>query len=798
MLANTLLFGFHLLTLFASTTALRIPLTQSYTKRTPGASISRTKLGNGISTNQLSATSNDENQPGDVSLSTVNDILYMGNVSIGGNEYTVQLDTGSSDLWIATTDTIPDSNVTSLTYNISYGIGFAEGHIVTAPVSFANADVQAQAFLLATDADNPISGYGAAGIMGLGFTSLSSIDSAVNKSGGSWGRSFLYNVFQAEPDTPNFITFALQRVDDSEDDITGSFTIGEYADNLNDVANMPNISTFPVESPNRWTLLLDGLYVSGVSQPLTSQVLGAPSAKIVALIDSGTSYTYADVNTVNALYSSIQGGSYDNSSGTWSVPCDAEVDVTLVFGGNPYPLHPLDVVDKSLGDPTQCIGTFVAQSFSVDDGEFDWLVGDNVLRSIYTLYDFGDFQTDGSLGNPYIKMLSTTNATAASADFHGIRGGTANTSITATGVSFNTTNSASSGTDPTGSSPTDDLTNNINKLVNYIPVFLGILGFNTLVILCLAICAFTYIFKRRKGKGKGNASREPYHYQRVRSQYDPQDIPPPSPGIAAMPLSNVQTHSRPGSAMSKKPSGGNIGQHDSPFTPPVEIKYDEVEGDMTNSGIRPVETNAENIPGLAYDSLNDTSPTNELPVPRPRFVSTTTMGSDMYGRPQSLFSVSSKPLLGPGQDHFAANRPASTYDMSMGSPGSPGTRSRLNSVPLSDGRPDSTFSTTPLMQRGPSGAMPTSPLSDRSFRPASGFIPSPGPGPGPGPSSGLGGAGGEGEEMMPPPRPRFMSDANMGPRPDSAFSMGSAGAAPMRPQSKFMDTSGERPYSTAM
>jgi len=219
---------------------------------------------------------------------------------------------------------------------------------------------------------------------------------------------------------------------------------------------------------------------------------------------------------------------------------------------------------------------------------------------------------------------------------------------------------------------------------------------------------------------------------------------------------------------------------------------------MTNSGIQPLESNAGNFPGQAYDKFpgqayddsNEMIPTGDLPVPRPRFVSTTTMGTDMYGRPQSLFSVSSRPLLGPGQDQLAANRPASTYDMSMGSPGGQGTRSRLNSMPLSDGRPDSTFSTTPLMQRGSPGPLPTSPLSDRSFRPASGI----GPGT-PGVVVGMG-DGDDGEQLMPPPRPRFMSDANMGPRPDSSFSMG--GAAPMRPQSKFMDTSGERPYSTAM
>jgi len=281
----------------------------------------------------------------------------------------------------------------------------------------------------------------------------------------------------------------------------------------------------------------------------------------------------------------------------------------------------------------------------------------------------------------------------------------------------------------------------------------------------LGILALVYF--KRQGKGKGNqrsASREDYHYQRVRSQYEPQDGAPPSPGIPAMPMHDVQAQSRPQSSLSKKPSGQN--GRDSPFTPPVEIRYDDVDGDVTNPGIRPVEN-----PDLSQSSSafnpNDSL---ELPVPRPRFVSTTTMGSDsMYGRPQSLFSVSSGPLL-TGQNN-TANRPASTYDMPPGSP-----RGRQNSNPRSDGRPDSTFSTSPLIRHGNSPG-PSSPLSDRIPRPQD--VPNI-----------------EGEELMPPPRPRFMSDANMGPRPDSSFSMG--GASPVRPQSQFIDASGERPYSTAM
>jgi hypothetical protein len=368
-------------------------------------------------------------------------------------------------------------------------------------------------------------------------------------------------------------------------------------------------------------------------------------------------------------------------------------------------------------------------------------------------------------------MLSITNLTAASADFHSIRGGSPNTTVSASGVNFNgTTTPAPGGTNPSGSSPTDDLENNVNKLITYIPALLGILGFNTLVLLSLAICALIYFVRRVKGKGKGkgnqgNTQREAYHYQRVRSQYGPQDNPPPSPSVPAMPMNDIPIQSRPNSLKSKRK--GEV--QDSPFTPPVEIRLDEAEGDIADPGLRPLDTNVENYPSPSSTGSIGMSPSNpDLPVPRPRFISTTTMSSDMYGRPHSLFSVSSQPLMGAGSPQ-SLHRPTSTYDMSMTRP-----RARINSNPLIDGRPDSTFSTAPLMTRGGNSSGPGSPLSERMPQ-----------------SSGV-----DGEELMSPPRPRFISDANMGPRPDSSFSMG--GGPLLRPQSKFIDASGERPFSTAM
>ena len=75
-------------------------------------------------------------------------------------------------------------------------------------------------------AQDPALGYGADGIVGLGFTSLSTIDALVNASSASSGRSLLYNLFNANPKEPNFLAFSLQRSTEANDEVQGTFSIG--------------------------------------------------------------------------------------------------------------------------------------------------------------------------------------------------------------------------------------------------------------------------------------------------------------------------------------------------------------------------------------------------------------------------------------------------------------------------------------------------------------------------------------------------------------------------------------------
>lgn len=186
-----------------------------------------------------------------------------------------------------------------------------------------------QSFLDVSDANNPALGYGAQGLLGLGFTSLSNIDNLMNQTGSSAGRSFLFNAFSTNPQEPNFISFALSRSSDDEDEVNGAMTIGEYVQGYNQIEQTPAISTWPVKHPSRWNVLLEAFHVGAKPTTVTSKIPSAPANRAVVLLDTGTSYTYAPPEVCQAIYGGVPGATYDSNSQLWLVPCNQEVDVAL-------------------------------------------------------------------------------------------------------------------------------------------------------------------------------------------------------------------------------------------------------------------------------------------------------------------------------------------------------------------------------------------------------------------------------------------------------------------------------------
>jgi saccharopepsin len=127
------------------------------------------------------------------------------------------------------------------------------------------------------------------------------------------------------------------------------------------------------------------------------------------------------------------------------------------------------------------------------------LIGDNVLRSVYSIYDFGDFDSSGKMGNPYMKLLALVDPSQASLDFHNLRGGTPNTNIT-----YNAANSTDSSTTVSLSA---DVARVLTKMGQFFPAMLAVMAFNALILLVLVIVGVILLCKKRGPKTRKTRGR---------------------------------------------------------------------------------------------------------------------------------------------------------------------------------------------------------------------------------------------------------------------------------------------------
>jgi len=201
--------------------------------------------------------------------------------------------------------------------------------VTTITHGYVRIQVANQSFLDVSVANNPALGFGAEGLLGLGFTSLSNIDHLLNQTGSPAGRSFLFNAFSINPQEPNFISFALSRSSDDQDEVTGAMTIGEYLQEYKQIEQTSSIPTWPVKNPKRWNVLLEAVHVGAKPVTVTSKITNAPVNRAVVLLDTGTSYTYAPPEVCQAIYSGVPGARYNSTSHLWLIPCNQEVDVAL-------------------------------------------------------------------------------------------------------------------------------------------------------------------------------------------------------------------------------------------------------------------------------------------------------------------------------------------------------------------------------------------------------------------------------------------------------------------------------------
>ncbi|KIM89410.1 hypothetical protein PILCRDRAFT_60964 [Piloderma croceum F 1598] len=374
-------------------------------------------------------------------LDDKSNMRYYTNLTLNGQTISAQIDTGSSDLYVA--GTIPGATSTGKTTSITYASGSVEGSVKTAALEFVGFSIPDQAYLeippSSSDAENT-------GLIGLGPHVGSSVYYALNKNPS--GDPPLDRIFRQNTSTPNYLTVLLGRSDDPDEKFPGDLTIGELIPGYENITNQPKLAIADVVASDagsqHWATLLDenGISSNGtiISLPKSQVAKPADSGKELVVFDTGFSLPQLPRSVVDAIYQDIPGAKFYNDTSVgpiYALPCDQEIDLTFYFGGQPYPIHPLDTnLDGSQlnlmddnGNPV-CIGAFQPVSFDASFGsgeapDFDMILGMAWLRNAYLYVNMGDF-IDGSnnTADPYLQLLSITNDTAkAQQDFIQVRAG---------------------------------------------------------------------------------------------------------------------------------------------------------------------------------------------------------------------------------------------------------------------------------------------------------------------------------------------------------------------------------------
>ncbi|KAI0656586.1 acid protease [Cubamyces menziesii] len=382
--------------------------------------------------------------PADIGvIAQFNDSMYTTEIVLGGQNFTVVVDTGSTDLWVdARGLNLKTTNNTGFNVNFSYAIGEVEGEIQYADLQIGPYVIPNQVFISATKVDSFPGNV--KGLIGMAFDTATIFQTLMGtwglESAQQLGRAPITNLFTQNPSAPAYFDLQLSRIDADGAEQGGHFLFGQHAKGLEAVEQAPKLERIQMD---HWTVALDAMTINGKQYTgwNKSAVPSLPEGKIATVFDSGFTYPQIPEAAVNAIYSSIPGAvtyhgpipGTDNVGDvtSWIVPCNASTNLTFTLGGQEFPVHPrdlitmyngvkLDTVDgiDMVANTTICLNTW---QVGEPVGEYDILLGMAFLRNVYASFHYGDYTPPGNSTTgqqPYVQFLSLTDREKAWAEFN--------------------------------------------------------------------------------------------------------------------------------------------------------------------------------------------------------------------------------------------------------------------------------------------------------------------------------------------------------------------------------------------
>ncbi|KAM0283984.1 hypothetical protein ACHAQH_002179 [Verticillium albo-atrum] len=307
-----------------------------------------------------------------------NDVEYVSPIMIGGQSVDVDFDTGSSDLWVFTSQLSAQAQAGHQVYDptqsrtfamlpgnsfdISYGDGSgAAGNVGTDVVDIGGATVTRQAIEMATALSASfVEDTANNGLMGLAFSKLNTVKPQKQKT-------FFDNVMPslAEP----VFTADLKKA-----------AVGAYEFGRVDPAKFVGQMTYvPVNTSNGfWQFSSESFSVNGgAPQP------GQPGGQAIA--DTGTTIILANPVTVQGYYEQVQGAVNDQQQGGFTFPCATQLpDLALDVGGQYMARVKGSDINFAQVSDTMCFGALQATTSNIQ------IYGDVMFKTQFVAFNGGN------------------------------------------------------------------------------------------------------------------------------------------------------------------------------------------------------------------------------------------------------------------------------------------------------------------------------------------------------------------------------------------------------------------------